>query len=72
MAIGQSVVESAATGRTIVVCRRSRVVVTVPITIGGSAGAGDATVTTSLPITMLAGQTSAAIDVAITDDAWRG
>ncbi|MBL8827197.1 MAG: cadherin-like domain-containing protein, partial [Planctomycetaceae bacterium] len=68
--LGQSVVESAATGR--VIARLSQVSgldVTVPVTVGGSAGAGDATVTTTLPITILAGQTSAAIDVTLVDDA---
>ncbi len=67
--LGQSVVESTSTGRAIVkLSQVSGLDVTVPVTIGGSVGAGDATVTTSLPITIPAGQTTAAIDVTIVDD----
>ncbi len=42
--------------------------VTVPVTVSGTASNNDFQVTTSLPLTIPAGQVTAAIDVAIVDD----
>ncbi|MBL8828063.1 MAG: cadherin-like domain-containing protein, partial [Planctomycetaceae bacterium] len=68
-AISQNVLESTNTARAIVrLSQASSFDVTVPVTIGGTAGGGDASVTTALPVIIPAGQTSAAIDVSIVDD----
>jgi hypothetical protein len=42
--------------------------VTVPFTVDGTAGDGDRTVTTTSPVTIPAGTTSATIEISVTDD----
>ncbi|MBL8828835.1 MAG: hypothetical protein JNM18_17785, partial [Planctomycetaceae bacterium] len=69
VALTQAVVESTPTARAIVrLLQPSGLDVTVPITSSGTTTNADASVSTTLPVVIPAGQISAAIDVAITDD----
>ncbi len=67
--LSQSVNESTPTATAIVrLTQPSGLDVTVPITVSGTASSADASVSSTLPVFIPAGQTSAAIAIAITDD----
>jgi putative intracellular protease/amidase len=69
-AMAQNALESAGAVRAIVrLAQPSGLDVTVPVTVGGTASAADASVSTILPVVIPAGQTSAAVDVSIVNDA---
>lgn len=65
----QTVAENAGTGSaTVQVTPAATTAITVPVTVGGTSAAGDRTVTTSLPLVILANATSAVINFTVTDD----